>query len=112
MLKVDYLRDSSAGPLNTGVVSMTGQRCLNRNEPFLLQIHEEIQQMILSYLEPIWVLQVEAAFPEIAGLSSISNLMWYNSLPPALFTEPEHFQNESQIDRTSQLITLEAGANR
>jgi hypothetical protein len=53
--------------------------------------------MILGYLEPIWLFQAEAAYPQIRALSTSLNSVWYEIMPPALFAEPEHFQNEDRV---------------
>ena len=53
--------------------------------------------MVLGYLEPIWLFQAEAAYPQIRALSTSLNSVWYEIMPPALFTEPEHFQNEDHV---------------
>jgi hypothetical protein len=53
--------------------------------------------MVLGYLEPIWLFQAEAAYPPIRALSTSLNSIWYEIIPPALFTEPEHFQNEGRV---------------
>jgi hypothetical protein len=53
--------------------------------------------MILGHLEPIWLFQAEAAFPTIHQISRRANRLWYDILPTALFTEPEHFQNEDSF---------------
>jgi hypothetical protein len=53
--------------------------------------------MVLGYLEPIWLFQAEAAYPLIRALSISLNSIWYEITPPALFAEPEHFQNEDHV---------------
>ena len=53
--------------------------------------------MILGYLEPIWLFQAEAAHPQICALLASLKSIWYENLPPALFTEPEHFQDEDRV---------------
>ena len=65
--------------------------------PMLLQFPPEILQAILRYLEPIWIFQVEAAYPQIAELSASLTKLWYNALPFALYLEPEHFQVEEKF---------------
>jgi hypothetical protein len=53
--------------------------------------------MILGYIDPIWLFQAEAAYPQIRAFSTSLNSVWYEIMPPALFTEPEHFQNEDHV---------------
>lgn len=53
--------------------------------------------MVLGNLEPIWIFQLEAAYPETVAVTANLNFLWYNRLPPALFIEPEHFQNEGHV---------------
>jgi hypothetical protein len=53
--------------------------------------------MILGYLDPIWLFQAEAAYPQIRALSTSLNSIWYENMPLALFAEPEHFQNEDPV---------------
>lgn len=66
--------------------------------PMLLQFPPEILKLILSYLEPIWLFQVEEAYAEIKELSLALNSVWYNSLPAALYLVPEHFQDEDKVN--------------
>jgi hypothetical protein len=65
-------------------------------KPTLLQFPTEILKHIFGYLEPIWLFQVAAAYPHIYELlgSEISNRIWYDAVPAALFLEPENFQDE------------------
>ena len=53
--------------------------------------------MVLGYLEPIWLFQAEAAYARIRTLSLGLNSVWYEIMPPALFAEPEQFQNEDCV---------------
>lgn len=69
----------------------------NKKVPTILLLPPEILKMVCGYLEPIWLFQAEAAYPEIAALSSSLNAVWYELLPPALFAEPEHFQDEARV---------------
>ena len=69
--------------------------------------------MVLGYLEPIWLFQAEAAYTQIRALSLGLNSVWYEIMPPALFAEPEQFQNEDsvaakvseQFSRSLKLVT-------
>lgn len=65
----------------------------------LLQFPPEILQRILAYLQPIWLFQVAAAYPQINTLLGYetSNRIWYDVLPAALFLEPENFQDEELV---------------
>jgi hypothetical protein len=65
----------------------------------LLQFPAEILKHILVYLEPIWLFQVAAAYPQIDDLLGFetSNRIWYDAVPAALFLEPEAFQDEVQV---------------
>ena len=62
----------------------------------LLQLPAEILKIILTYLEPIWLFQVAAAYPRIDDLLTFatSNKIWYHAIPAALLLEPESFQDE------------------
>jgi hypothetical protein len=68
--------------------------------PILLQFPLEILVYILGYLEPLWLFQVSAAFSDLHELLGFehSNKLWYDAVPPALFLEPEHFQNEMLVE--------------
>jgi hypothetical protein len=68
-----------------------------RKLPRIATLPNEILKMVLSYLEPIWLFQAEAAYPQIRALSTSLNSVWYEIVPPALFAEPEHFQNEDRV---------------
>jgi hypothetical protein len=70
---------------------------MSQQLPRILTLPNEILKMVLGYLEPIWLFQAEAAYPQILTLSTSLNSVWYEILPPALFTEPEHFQNEDRV---------------
>ena len=65
--------------------------------PKIVSLPNEILKMVLGYLEPIWLFQAEAACSQIRALSTNLNSVWYEIMPPALFTEPEHFQNEDRV---------------
>lgn len=81
--------------------------------PRLLALPNEILKMVLGYLEPIWLFQAEAAYTQIRALSLRLNSVWYEIMPPALFAEPEQFQNEDcvaakgskQFSRSLKLVT-------
>jgi hypothetical protein len=64
--------------------------------PVLLQFPAEILKEIVEYLEPIWLFQVAATYPKINELLGfeISNRIWYDAIPTALYLEPENFQDE------------------
>ena len=77
-------------------------------EPMLLHFPAEILQIVLGLLEPIWLFQVAAAYPQIDSLLGFekSNKIWYNATPAALFLEPENFQDEMLVeDRMSAYST-------
>lgn len=72
--------------------------------PVLLQFPAEILKNILAFLEPIWIFQAAAAYPGLDKLLGfeVSNRIWYDAIPAALFLEPESFQDEVLVkDRTS-----------
>jgi hypothetical protein len=72
------------------------------NQPLrFVTLPNEILKMILGYLDPIWLFQAEAANPQIRALLANLNSTWYENLPPALFAEPEHFQDEDHVARQS-----------
>jgi hypothetical protein len=73
----------------------------NKQPLGLVTLPNEILKMILGYLDPIWLFQAEAAHPQIRALSTSLNSIWYENLPPALFAEPEHFQDEDRVARRS-----------
>ena len=77
----------------------------------IAQLPPEILKIILGLLEPIWLFQAEAAYPEIALLSSNANFLWYNAIPPALQTEPEYFQDEDKLSkiRSKGAVIVAAG---
>lgn len=65
----------------------------------LLQFPPEILKQIVGYLEPIWLFQVAAAYPQIHELLGFetANRIWYDAIPAALFPEPENFQDEALV---------------
>ena len=68
--------------------------------PVLLRFPAEVLKNILEYLEPIWLIQVAAAYPDINKVLGFqqSNRIWYDALPAALFLEPESFQDEVLVE--------------
>lgn len=77
----------------------SGRHFSRRAGPMLLQFPAEILKNILAHLEPIWLFQVAAAYPRIDDLLEIgvSNRIWYDAIPAALFLEPENFQDEELV---------------
>ena len=96
ILKAEFLAGSLAEYASQRARSSAFQ--LNPEIPTLLLLPAEVLKMVLGYLEPIWLFQAEAAYPEIAALSSSLNSVWYDILPHALFAEPEHFQDEAHVE--------------
>jgi hypothetical protein len=98
IFKTDFLgrgpAPSSAGPQpeNTGIH-------YRQNVPFILQFPSEILCTIFTYIEPIWLFQLEEAHPDLRELlaSPCCNKIWYDLLPAALMSEPECFQDEMEI---------------
>lgn len=62
----------------------------------MTQFPYEIQLELLSYLEPLWVIQLAEAYEVVDQIlrSDAFNIFWYRLMPPHLMTEPESFQLE------------------
>jgi F-box-like len=98
LIKSNFLPGPFAG--FTGYISpslLCSQVQTSQHLSRLLTLPNEILKMILSYLDPIWLFQAEAACPQIRALSTSLNSIWYEIMPPALFAEPEHFQDEERL---------------
>jgi hypothetical protein len=98
LIKSNFLPGPSAG--FTGYISpslLCSEEQTNHQVSRFLTLPNEISKMILGYLDPIWLFQAEAAFPQIRALSTSLNSIWYEIMPPALFAEPEHFQDEDLL---------------
>lgn len=79
--------------------SFSGHHFFHHGGPVLLQFPAEILKNILEYLEPIWLFQAAAAYPRISKILGfeVSNRIWYDAIPAALYLEPENFQDEELV---------------
>jgi hypothetical protein len=77
----------------------SGHHFSRHGGPMLLQFPAEILKNILEYLGPIWLFQAAAAYPRISKILGfkVSNRIWYDALPAALYPEPENFQDEELV---------------
>lgn len=77
------------------------------DRPVVLRLPVEVLKNILEYLEPLWLLQVAAAYPDINKVLGFqqSNRIWYDALPAALFLEPESFQDEVLVENRKMACT-------
>ncbi|KAL2013140.1 hypothetical protein VTN00DRAFT_665 [Thermoascus crustaceus] len=62
--------------------------------PLIFKLPAELLQMVVEFLEPIWMFQLEEAYSKIReGLSYPgANAVWYRSLPPSLWLKKACFQ--------------------
>ncbi len=80
----------------------------------LLQLPVEVLKNILEYLEPIWLIQVAAAYPVINKVLGFqqSNRVWYDALPASLYLEPESFQDEMLVENRKSVYSGGDGTDR
>ena len=64
----------------------------------LNQFPSEIINKIASYLDPVWMFQLEKAVPELGDYlhSQEASSVWYGVLPAAMLLQPEMHQSEDQ----------------
>lgn len=79
----------------------------------LQRLPVEVLKNILEYLEPIWLIQVAAAYPIINKVLGFqrSNRIWYDALPAALFLEPESFQDEMLVENRKTVYSTGDGTD-
>lgn len=114
LIKSNFLPGPLAGIASRSLLYYSART--SQQPPRFITLPKEILKMILGYLDPIWLFQAEAAYPQIRALSTSLNSIWYESMPPALFAEPEHFQNEDRLaarqaeedSKSLQLVTSDA----
>lgn len=82
--------------------------------PIILQFPPEILCKIFTYIEPIWLFQLEEAYRYFMKLlsSSYCNKIWYDMIPPALMSEPECFQDEMEVARCLEAYHKSGGQDR
>ncbi|ERF70906.1 hypothetical protein EPUS_02428 [Endocarpon pusillum Z07020] len=91
----------------------SGRHSSRPDRPVLLRFPVEILKNILEYLEPIWLIQVASAYPDINKVLGFqqSNRIWYDALPAALFLEPESFQDEVLVENRKMAYTSGDGTD-
>lgn len=79
----------------------------------ILQFPQEILNTVIAYVEPIWLFQLEDAYPLLAQFlfTQQANKIWYELLPAALMCEPEYFQDEIEVAKMLAALR-EAGTDK
>ena len=77
----------------------------------LLQLPPNLLNQVLSYLDPIWLFQLELTCTCLAShlRGTFANQVWYTIIPSPLLTTPEHFQDEKVLVMTLKALVATEG---
>jgi hypothetical protein len=72
----------------------------------ILQFPQEVLNVVVAYIEPIWLFQLEEAYPSLAEYLSTqsANKIWYELFPAALMSEPEYHQDEREVEKNLKAL--------
>jgi hypothetical protein len=82
-----------------------------REIPNLTNLPHEIIVITCTHLEPLWLLNLShvcrSTYKHLSG--DLGNQVWYNSLPPETWNEPERYQDEAELKQKELLLGISQG---